>query len=252
MTDYLMVHDAGQSAWFWNKVWGYMTAPREHPPRLYRHHNSSNNQLLNLPGHGADERGDTGDVRLEECLNAITGTVERLGLRDLVLVGHGLGGLLALQAAAQLPSPPRRVVLIAGLVPVHRKSILSLYPGQVRRHFSSPLKLGRLLGWEHRLGPSFIARQLCNGMEPRDIHQSLGFYGPLPTQMLESRVALPLSTGLCPVSYLVLDRDRLTPPRLQLAMASRIPGVEVAHLDSCHQAQLHIPRQLADTLLGWA
>ena len=252
MTDYLMVHDAGQSAWFWNKVWGYMTAPREHPPRLYRQLSARRNQLLNLPGHGADERGDTGQVRMEECIHAITSTVERLGLRDLVLVGHGLGGLLALQAAAHLPAAPRRVVMMAGVVPVHNKTILSLYPGPVRRQFASPLRLGRLLGWECRMEPGFIARHLCNGMEPREINQSLGYYGPLPTRMLESKMALQLSTIPCPVSYLVLDQDRVTPPRLQLAMASRIPGAEVAHLDSCHQAHLHVPRQLADTLLGWA
>ena len=35
MTDYLLVHGAGQGSWAWGKVWGLMTAPEEHPPRLH-------------------------------------------------------------------------------------------------------------------------------------------------------------------------------------------------------------------------
>ena len=34
MTDYLLVHGAGQGAWSWGSVWGYLTAPEDHPPTL--------------------------------------------------------------------------------------------------------------------------------------------------------------------------------------------------------------------------
>ena len=80
MTDFLIVHDVGQGAWFWNKVWGSVTAPEEHPPRLYTPRSSSQFYLLNLPGHGGDEEGDTGEVRLDECIQAITRAVERRGM----------------------------------------------------------------------------------------------------------------------------------------------------------------------------
>ena len=36
MTDYLLVHGAGQGAWSWGSVWGYLTAPEEHPPTLHK------------------------------------------------------------------------------------------------------------------------------------------------------------------------------------------------------------------------
>ena len=113
MTDYLLVHGAGQGAWSWGKVWGHMTAPVEHPPRLYAHRSANKVYSMDLPGHGADSDGDTSSVLLDECVQAIVRTVERQGLKDVVLVGHGFAGWLILQAAGLLPSPPKRLVLIA-------------------------------------------------------------------------------------------------------------------------------------------
>ena len=252
MTDFLMVHEAGQGAWFWNRVWGCMTAPAEHPPCLYTPRNASQFYLLNLPGHGSDEEGDTGEVRLEECIQAITRAVERRGLRDLVLVGHGVGGMLALQAAPLLAVPPKRLALIAGVVPENRRNALAWYPREVRRHFSSRLHLSKLWGRDIRLPRSIITRYLCNGMEPREITRALGFFGPLPTRMMEAKVSLDSANLPCPVSYVVLDQDRMLPPAVQLRMARRIPGIDITHLNSCHQAALHRPDELADILLGLA
>ena len=250
MTDYLIVHDVGQGAWFWNKVWGNATAPAEHPPKLYTPRCSSQFYLLNLPGHGTDEMGDTGEVRLDEGVQAITRAVERRGLQDLVLVGHGVGGMLALQAAPELPVAPKHLALVAGVVPEKNRNPLGQFPGPVRKHLSSRLNFSKLRGKDIRLPRSVITRYLCNGMQTREVTQALGFFGPLPSRMLETRVELPLDEIPCPISYIVLDQDRMLPPTLQISMARRIPRVELLHVDSCHQACLQKPRELGDILLS--
>ena len=119
MTDFLLVHGAGQGAWTWGQVWGYLTAPVEHPPRLYSPRVANRVFTLDLPGHGADAYGDTTDVRLEECVHAITRAGERNELKDLVLVGHGFAGSMVIQAAGQVDKPHKRIVLVAGLVPLY-------------------------------------------------------------------------------------------------------------------------------------
>jgi len=250
MTDFLIVHDVGQGAWFWNKVWGGVTAPAEHPPRLYTPRYSSQFYLLNLPGHGDDEEGDTADVRLDECVQAIARAVERRGMRDLVLVGHGVGAMIAAQAATLLPDPPRKLAMIAGVVPEKNKTPLSRLPGAVRKCFSPPISLNNMLGRDVRLSPSVVAKYLCNGMEPREINRALGYFGPLPTRLMKTEVDLPLSDLPCPVSYVVLDRNRLLSPSLQVAMARLVPNVDIQHLDSCHQAPLHIPSETGELLLA--
>ncbi len=248
MTDFLIVHDAGQGARFWNKVWGSVTAPEEHPPRLYTPRYASQFYLVNLPGHGSDEKGDTGEVRLDECTQAIVRAVERRGLKDLVLVGHGVGGMLAAQAAPQFPVPPRRLVMVSGVVPEKNRSALSQFPVPVRKRISSRFSPSRMLGKDIRLSPNAISRYMCNGMETNEINQAIGFFGPLPTTLLETPVELPLSELPCPVTYVVLDQNRFLSPNVQIAMARRIPAVSMVHLESCHQAPLHKPVEMGKLL----
>ena len=49
MTDYLLVHGAGQGAWTWGAVWGHLTSPVEHPPRLYMPGRAGRVYPLDLP-----------------------------------------------------------------------------------------------------------------------------------------------------------------------------------------------------------
>ncbi len=248
MTDFLLVHDVGQAAWFWNKVWGAATAPADHPPNLYTPRYGTQFYLLNLPGHGDDQEGDTADVRLDECVQAITRAVERRGMRDLVLVGHGVGAMIAAQAAPFLPEPPQRLIMIAGVLPDRNRTPLSRFPAPVRKCFSPVTSISTMLGRDVRLTPSHISRYLCNGMEPREINRALGCFGPLPTRLMKTPVDLPLADLPCPVSYVVLDRNRLLSPSLQVDMARLVPNVDIHHLDSCHQAPLHIPAETARLL----
>ena len=67
MTDYLLVHGAVQGAWSWGQVWGYLTAPVEHPPRLYASRAADRVYPLDLPGHGADADGDKIPDQKEGC-----------------------------------------------------------------------------------------------------------------------------------------------------------------------------------------
>ena len=132
MTEFLLVHGMGQGAWTWGKVWGRLTAPVEHPPRLQITRQAGRVSTLDLPGHGSDSVGDTAQVRMEECVHAIVRAVEREGLRDVVLVGHDFAGSLIAQAARQLTNPPKRLVMLAGIVPPPQRSMLAVLPTRSR------------------------------------------------------------------------------------------------------------------------
>jgi len=252
VTDYLLVHGAGQGAWSWGRVWGYMTAPVEHPPRLYAPRRANRVYPLDLPGHGADADRDTAKVRLEECVHAITRSVEREGLKNVVLVGHGFAGPLVLQAAGQLPQPPKRVVLVACVVPLGQRTMLSALPQRTQAGFRLLAALSKLSQQRLRLPRSLISGRLCNGMDPMEVVQVLGLFGPLPTRVLNTKTPLDEWSLPCPVTYVVLTQDRVMPPELQERMAIRVPGVEIASLASCHQVMLYRPRELADLLLRYS
>ena len=252
MTDYLLVHGAGQGAWSWGRVWGYLTAPVEHPPRLYAARPANRVYPLDLPGHGADADGDTADVRLEECVHAITRAVERQGLKDVVLVGHGFAASLVLQAAGQLPEPPKRIVLVAGMVPLYQRTMLSVLPPRARIGFRLLSALSSFSGNGFKLPRSVIYNSLCNGMDPMEVVHSLGHFGPVPTRVLTTKVSLDQPEPASPVTYVVLTQDKILPPEVQHRMAQRVPGVDIVQVDSCHQVMLSKPRELADILLAYA
>ncbi len=247
-----MVHGAGQGAWSWGRVWGYLTAPVEHPPSLYKTRRANRVYPLDLPGHGADAEGDTGDVRLEECVQAIPRVIERQGLKDVVVVAHGFAASIVLQASTQLQEPPKRIVLLAGMVPQQQRSMVSVLPSRARIGFKAMSAMSGLVGKGLKLPRGVIYNQLCNGMDPMEVVHSLGHFGPIPTKVMTTKVSLEQAEPPSPVTYVVLSQDKVLPPDLQYRMARRVPGAEVVNLDACHQVMLSNPKELADLLLSYA
>ena len=252
MTDYLLVHGAGQGAWSWGSVWGYLTAPEDHPPTLHRKRQANRVHPIDLPGHGGDSGGDTALVRLEECVQSITRTVEREGLEDVVLVGHGFSGSLVVQAAKEMEVPPKRVVLVAGIVPDQHRPLLSACPTKTRNVFKLFSILSLLSRQELKLPNSAIYRFLCNGMDPMEVVQFLGFFGPLPTRVLGSDLAIDTSKLPCPLTYVMLTEDKVFPLDSQSRVIERFEGTETVQIDACHQVMAQRPKELAEVLLRYA
>lgn len=250
MTDYLLVHGAGQGAWSWGKVWGHMTAPVEHPPRLYRQRQAVRVRAVDLPGQGSDAAPDAGLVDMAEGVQAIANVVEREGFTDYVIAGHELGGTVALRALSELPTAPKKVVLVAGIVPPSRGAPVSAYPLPARLAVGLCRKMGGLTGRDFQAPRSLVSSYVCKGLDPMQRVETVGHLGPLPLRMLTQSVDLQLDKLPCPVTYVVLGDDRLISPSQQRAMAARIPGATVIELDAAHQATMQKPKELAELLLA--
>lgn len=251
MTDFLLVHGAGQGSWAWSKVWGRMTAPEEHPPTLHKPRRANRVHPIDLPGHGPDAKGDTAAVRLNECIEAITYDVEHEGLRDLVLVGHGISAGIVLQAAAALPTPPKRVVIVGGIVPERQRTFMGMCSTRVRTGYRLLSMLSSLSGKELKFPQPFINSYLCNSMETMDIVRILGFFGPLPTRLLNTRLTLEDELP-SPVSSIVLTKDRVVPAQDQRRTAERLNCEDVVEIEACHMGAWERPEELADALLRYA
>jgi pimeloyl-ACP methyl ester carboxylesterase len=252
MTDYLLVHGAGQGAWSWRSVWGYLTAPEENPPTLHKPRRANRVYPLDLPGHGADAGGDTAAVRLEECVQAITRAVERENLKDLVLVGHGFSGSLVVQAASEMAVPPKRVVLVAGIVPEPQRPLLSACSSRTRIAFRMLSLLSSMSRQDLRLPSYVINEYLCNGIDSMEVVQMMGFFGPMPTRVIKSKLPMETSELPCPVTYVVLTQDKMIAPDAQGRIAERFDGVETVEIESCHQVMAQHPKELAEVLLRYA
>ena len=253
MTDYLLVHGPGQGSWVWGKVWGRMTAPVEHPPTLHKPRRANRVHPVDLPGHGPDAQGDTATVRLEECVNTIVYAVEQEQLKDVVLVGYGISGGIVLEAARQLPTPPKRLALVGAAVPQGQRPLISAWANGARSWFQLSSLLSALSRQEPRFSGPVINRFLCNTMEAMEIVQILGFFGPLPTRLLKSRLSQEASSDLpAPLTCIVLTEDRLVTPAAQHRTAERLNSEEILEIDACHMASWQKPEAVADVLLRYA
>lgn len=227
-----------------------MTAPVEHPPRLYLQRQSVRVRAVDLPGQGSDAAADAGLVDMMEGVRAITNVVEREGFRDYIIAAHELGGTVALRALSELAVAPKRLVLVAGIVPARRSAPVSAYPFPARAAVGLCKMLGSLTGRDIQVPKSLVSNYVCKGLEPMQQVETVGHLGPLPLRMLTQAVDLELDNLPCPVTYVVLNDDRLTTAAQQRAMAARIPGATVVEMDAAHQAAEQKPRELAELLLA--
>ena len=253
MTDYLLVHGPGQGSWVWGKVWGRMTAPVEHPPTLHKPRRANRVHPIDLPGHGPDAQGDTVAVRVEECVNLIVHAVDQEQLNDVVLVGYGISGGIVLEAAKQLPKPPKRLALVGAAVPQGQRPLISACASGMRSWFQMSSLLSTLSGREPKFSAPVIRRFLCNSMEAMEIVQILGFFGPLPTRLLKSRLSQEALSDLpAPLTCIVLTEDKLVTPSAQRRTAERLNSEETLEIDACHMAAWQKPEAVADALLRYA
>ena len=66
---------------------------------------------LDLRGHGRSERGDPADWSFEVCADDVRAFCDALGIARPVVLGHSLGGFVALVYAARHPGHPGALVL---------------------------------------------------------------------------------------------------------------------------------------------
>ena len=69
-------------------------------------------RALDLPGHGDSEWIDPPTYTFEMYVSALADAMERLALRDVILIGHSMGGLVSLLTAATYPDLIRALIVI--------------------------------------------------------------------------------------------------------------------------------------------
>ncbi|HEX3906239.1 MAG TPA: alpha/beta hydrolase [Polyangia bacterium] len=96
----VFIHGAGASSAIWSMV-------------LARVARTSHAIAIDLPGHGPSALGAPAALSLERYRDAVGELCGALCLGPSVLVGHSLGGLVALEAALAWPDKVRALLLVA-------------------------------------------------------------------------------------------------------------------------------------------
>jgi pimeloyl-ACP methyl ester carboxylesterase len=224
----VLIHGAG----FDHSSWRFQS-------RYLAHHGVSV-AAVDLPGHGRSEGPAMESVTA--LADWTVGVISALGVESAVVVGHSLGGLVALDAAARHEAVGGVVLIGAALpMPVHPEMLSSSAEGTTH-----VLSLIRAWGHGSHVGG----------------HADPGRWLMGETWALQERIGLDvLHTDLaacdayggpsaiaaigCPVLVIAGESDRMTPLRANRALVDAIPGARLEVLEAGHTQHIEQPRAVA-------
>ena len=199
---------------------------------------------VDLPGR-AGKPGQLAAVSIGDCVDSVVADIEEAGLRDVVVCGHSLAGVIVPGVVAKLGSPRvREMILACAFVPPRGTAVLDT--------------LGGPLGWYARRAargrrvpvemPRLAARlAFCNGMTrrqrrfllPRVRGESIRLVaekvdrGPLPDDVIRT--------------WILTLRDHSLSVRTQRNSITVIGGVQtLIPIDTCHDLMVSEPERLAE------
>ena len=221
----LFVHGSGQD----HSIWVL-------PTRYFARHDR-NVLAVDLPGHGRSGGGPL------ETIEAIAGwlmeVLDAASVKQAAIVGHSLGSLAAIAAAAGHPDRVRAIALVGSTLPMPVSEVLLEAAGKDRHEaidmltiwgYSKSAQLGGsptpglwMLGGGQRLmeraGPGVIYTDLKACNEYADGNDQA-------------------ATVRCPALLILGERDLLTPPRSARRLAEILPDAETVILEGCGHAML--------------
>jgi len=224
---------------------------------------------IDFRGHGRSVAGSEG-LTIDRLAADVEEVMAALGTAPLLLVGHSMGGMVALRMLARDPLSARGAGQVGALVlvatsasPVRHRG-LPLARGLVAA--ARPL-LMRGAALSARLpGPALPADELGFPLARLSFGKDaapaeVSFVGEL-TAGVPARVSVPLLLEIIrfdeerslasirlPTTVIVGDRDVLIPVAHGRALAAAIPGARLLELDGCgHMVMLERRREMDDVL----
>ena len=233
----VFVHGTGQD----HSIWVL-------PTRYFARHDR-NVLAVDLPGHGRSAGAPLASV--EAIADWLIALLDAAGLGTAAIVGHSLGSLAAIAAAARHPDRVRAIALVGTAVPMPVSDML-LEAAANNRHEA----IDMLTTWGYsrsaQLGGSptpgnwmaIAGMRLMERAAPGVIHADLKACN-------EYRDGLEHAAMVeCPALLLLGERDRLTPPRAAAKLAQTLPRATTIVLEGCGHAMLaEQPDSVLDQLI---
>ncbi|MEU8349389.1 alpha/beta fold hydrolase [Streptomyces sp. NPDC048845] len=227
MTQFVLVAGAWLGAWAWDDVLPELRA--------------AGHGVRALTLSGLAEKQDVPAVQ-QTHVRDIVGEIERLDLRDVVLVGHSYAGIPVGQAAERIGDRLRRVVFVDSEVPVDGESFASGW-WQGREALEAVIA-------EHdgRWPPLTAGEYAGQGLTEEQTARIVGGGTPHPGATLTGPARLERPLGELPATYV---KCLLDGPEPGAAVAELLKGErwELVRMDTGHWPMFSRPRELAGVLL---
>jgi pimeloyl-ACP methyl ester carboxylesterase len=229
MATFLVAHGAWSAGWAWKKM---------RPPMAAAGH------VLWTPTYtGLGERVHLANpaVNLDLHIQDVVAVLETEDLRDILLIGHSYGGMVATGVAHRARDRIAQVVYLDAFVPQDGQSLFDLQPPEQRERMRALAKSGGE-GW--RVPPNPLPPDTAEA----DVAWAQGRRFPQPIKTFEQPIRL---TGRQPPPRHYIYCRRAAPGDVFGQFAARArgePGWRYHELDASHNPHITIPQQLTELL----
>jgi pimeloyl-ACP methyl ester carboxylesterase len=235
----VFLHGAGMDRTVWT-----------HQTRWFAWHGRSV-LAIDFPGHGRSDGPalDTIDALADWTVKLVVAA----GLASAALVGHSMGALVALEAAARAPERVRALALLGAALemPVHAEL---LQAGREGRPLARELIANWGLGQRAQIGLAETPGVWLTGATLRLLERGAkGLIGvDLAACERYTAGAATAARVRCPTLVVIGATDRMSPPKAGAAMAAAIPGARAASIPLAgHMMMIERPGDTLDALKGF-
>jgi pimeloyl-ACP methyl ester carboxylesterase len=238
---FVLIHGAWHGAWCWA---GVRTPLEAAGHRAY---------ALDLPSHG-ESRFERSKVTLQVYADSVIKFIAEHDLRNVVLAGHSMGGLVISQVAQRIPKRMKRVIFLTAMVMEdgERPVDLSLEPNRPLAELanSRPDRSIPIDALEERFRAAYI----------QDASKDLQDYvlsalTPQPLAPLSEPVPMKDFYRLrLPTSYLICEEDISMMPQFMWHphFSGRLRSPSTRSIKCGHESMFTAPKQTAQALIELA
>jgi len=226
-----------------HSVWGLQS-------RWFAHHGFSV-LAVDLPGHGRSDGPLLPSV--EAQADWIVALLDAAGVKQAALVGHSMGSLISLEAAARFPERIAKIALVGTAVPMPVSEGLLTAAREAR-----PKAEGMVNVWSHgargAIGGNTVPGMWMMGASIRLMERAAPevLFNDLNACNAYSAGTEAAARVDCPALVIAGSRDQMTPARAAKALAETIPGARLATIEGSGHALLsEYPDAVLDALRGF-
>jgi len=200
--------------------------------------------VVQLPGHGSDNTAPQ-NLTLDAYRDKVVSVIDSIG-GQVILVGHSLGGAIISEVAEEVPSKIKKLVYVAGFVPVTGQSVLALASTDTASVLGA-----NLVPSADQLTLGVVSDEIINsfiqdGTEEKQ-NLVLANYRVEPAIPLTNAVTLSAGNyGSVAKVYIKTLMDHAITPTLQNRMLGATPGFSAVYqLNTSHSPFLVKPDSVA-------